>query len=728
MELPLTHLRVLDLLPVRHAMLGRLLADLGADVVLGSPRRAPTSRYEEVWQLAYDAGKRVAPLGAALTELTQQADVVLGSASSDVAGQVAVSLTEFGLTGPCKDWQGTDAVHLALSGALSCIGAPGRPPLLPPGRLGATIAAFQALWATLVAVRHASATGQPQVVDVSVLEALAQGLDPAYGIGGTAAGGRTAAEGPSGRPDAAHLYPVLDCRDGRVRIAVLAARQWGGMFSWLAQPEELSEPAYSSIVRRNKDHAILRPFLERHFASRTVAEALEQATAHGVPAARVVEPNDVHDSIHARKRGSFVRRCLTDGTSVAVAAGWLEIDGARARPQSNRPAADWSTLQGTSARNLTRPLEDVKVLDLGVIVAGAETSRLLADQGAHVVKVENAAFPDGSRQSVGRRGMNATVAWGHRNKESLGLDLRSARGKELFLALAAEADVVVSNFRPGTLESLGIGADVLHQVNPRLVVAQSSAYGARGPWSARMGYGPLVRAEAGITELWTYPDGTGGDAVTVYPDHTAARAVAAAVVAALVRRDRTGEGCTLDLAQQDVITSQVPVELTAPDDGQPLVDPVESTVSACAGDDDWVVVSVRDESDRAALARLLDGRTLAEWTLERTSAEAASELQTAGVPAGRMNRARELPQDPQLVARGFLRAMPHPLLERDLIGEARPAHFSTLPDPQVLPAPLPGQDSRAVLTAWLGLDPGTLDELVEQGVVQEPATREAVGA
>ncbi|MCU1600466.1 MAG: hypothetical protein JWO22_1175, partial [Frankiales bacterium] len=569
---------------------------------------------------------------------------------------------------------------------------------------------------------------QSQLVDVSVLEALAHGLDPAFGIGGTAAAGRTASEGPSGRPDGAHLYPVLACEDGRVRIAVLAARQWQGMFAWLGEPEELSDPAFASIVRRNKDRAVLRPFLERHFAERTVAQALEEAAAHGVPAARVVEPEDVHRSPHARERGSFVRRSLADGTGVAVADGWVEVDGVRARPQADRDLPDWSTTRPEPAGALTRPLEGVKVLDLGVIVVGAETSRLLADQGAQVVKVENAAFPDGSRQSVGPTGMSTTVAWGHRNKQSVGLDLRSPQGKDLFLALAAEADVVVSNFKPGTLESLGLGADVLHGVNPRLVIAHSSAYGARGPWSNRMGYGPLVRAEAGITQLWSYPDGTGADGVTVYPDHTAARAVAAALVAGLLRRDVTGEGCTLDLAQQEVIGVQVPAELAAPDDGQPLVDPVRSEVCACAGEDDWVAVSVRDDADRVALAALLDGQTLAVWTAERSSEEAAGLLQAAGVPAGRMNRARELAQDPQLSARGFLRPMEHPLLTKELVGEKRPARFSTLPDPEARPAPLPGQDSRAVLADWLGLETGTLDELVEQGIVQEPANDPAVVA
>ena len=118
--------------------------------------------------------------------------------------------------------------------------------------------------------------------------------------------------------------------------------------------------------------------------------------------------------------------------------------------------------------------------------------------------------------------------WGHRNKRSVGLDLRSAEGRELFLSLAKASDVVLGNFRPGTLESLGLGYDVLREASPGIVVADSSALGRTGPESRSMGYGPLVRAATGLTALWRYPGQPGGfcDSVTVYPDHTAARITA----------------------------------------------------------------------------------------------------------------------------------------------------------------------------------------------------------
>ncbi|NED70659.1 CoA transferase, partial [Streptomyces sp. SID10244] len=133
-----------------------------------------------------------------------------------------------------------------------------------------------------------------------------------------------------------------------------------------------------------------------------------------------------------------------------------------------------------------------RVLDLGVIVFGAELSRQFADYGADVIKIENANFPDGLRQSKRGARLSASVAWGHRNKRSLGVDLRSAEGAGVFRRLVAEADVVLANFKPGTLASMGFSYAELSRINPRIIVSESSAFGHDGPWRTRLGYGPLV--------------------------------------------------------------------------------------------------------------------------------------------------------------------------------------------------------------------------------------------
>ena len=129
--------------------------------------------------------------------------------------------------------------------------------------------------------------------------------------------------------------------------------------------------------------------------------------------------------------------------------------------------------------------------------------RLFADLGAEVIKIESAAYPDGLRQTPPGQIMSRSWALSHRNESSLGLDLRHPAGAEIFGRLVAGADAVFANFKPGTLASLGFSYEKLRDLNPRIVLAESSAFGATGPWSARMGYGPLVRATTGVTWLWT---------------------------------------------------------------------------------------------------------------------------------------------------------------------------------------------------------------------------------
>ncbi len=185
------------------------------------------------------------------------------------------------------------------------------------------------------------------------------------------------------------------------------------------------------------------------------------------------------------------------------------------------------------------PLEGIRVLDLGVIVVGADTGRLFGDLGADVVKIEHSAHPDGLR--VGKpTSMTQPFAAGHRNKRSIGIDLRSDQGRALAHRLVARSDVVLTNFKPGVAEALGMDYETLRRINPEIVVVDSSAFGPTGPWAKRLGYGPLVRAAVGFTDLWVYPgeSETFCDTVTVYPDHVAARIGTLSALALLLRRER----------------------------------------------------------------------------------------------------------------------------------------------------------------------------------------------
>jgi crotonobetainyl-CoA:carnitine CoA-transferase CaiB-like acyl-CoA transferase len=753
MDLPLEGVRVVELTDGLGELAGRFLGELGADVVrVDAPCLRPR---DAVYRATHDLNKRSVSLDLAQAEdragfeqLLAHADILLESTKPGVLedvslspealrarfpGLVIVSVTDFGRSGPYRDWVATEGVHHALGGVLSRSGLPGREPLLPPGSLATESAALQATWAALVAYTNRLDTGSGDLVDVSVYESTVQVLDPGYGIGGSATGGVPAAEGPRGRPDARHLYPMFPCLDGWVRICVLSPRQWQGMFRWLGEPEELADPQLASLGRRFAASERILPAIARLLAGKTRDEVVAEGQAFGVPTAALLDPAEVLTAEQFVTRGALVQ--LKVGTQpVIVPDGLVEVDGRRAGMRRPAPCPGEHTAevlaevlaevrvprapQDHVVSAAGRPLEGLRVLDLGVIVVGAELGRLLADLGAEVVKVENQAFPDGSRQSTRGGAISPGFAWGHRNKLGLGLNLRDPRGIALFKDLVAQSDVVLSNFKPGTMESLGLGADVLLAVNPRIVVADSSAFGPTGPWSARMGYGPLVRAAAGLSGLWRYPDDptSFSDASTIYPDHVAARVGAVGVLALLLRRRRTGRGGTVSVAQAETILVQLGHHLAAEQLG--MAPQPAGTVYPCAGDDEWCVVGIRDDADAARLREVVGGADVAAWMAARPPRQAMEELQAAGVPAGMMQRIRDYSDDPHLLDRRLFRTMEHPLLGVTMPCEGLPARFTALADVPLAPAPLPGEHSEQVLMNVLGMSAEDVASLAAEGVVE----------
>ena len=610
-----------------------------------------------------------------------------------------VSVTAFGRSGPYRDYAATEPVLAALGGVLSRSAACARPVLPPPGLIGQT-AAVHAAWAALVAYAQRLRTGTGEHADVPALEAVVHGFDPGFGAQGSAAAARPESF-PRGRPDAADYYPVFRCADGRVRICVLSRRQWRAMFAWLGEPAEFADPRYDTIPARFAASGQLNPLIAALFAGRAQEDLVAEGARRGIPVAGVLTPAEVLAARHFGEAGTLADAELAEGVRARVPSGYVRINGVRAglRRRAPRPGEHDGAVFGPrpeppaldlSGESGGGPLAGLRVLDLGVIVFGAELGRLLADQGADVIKVENSAFPDGLRQTLTGGAMNASFAWAQRNKRGLGLDLRREPGRRLFLDMVRQADVVLANFKPGTLASLGLSYAELAQVNPRIIVSDSSAFGSTGAWSGRLGYGPLVRASCGVSELWRDPDGAFCDGVTVYPDHVAAHVAAIAVLAAVIGRARSGRGAALEVAQADVAVMHLGPVLAALGAGQSGAPGDTAWVLPCAGDDEWCVIDVRDEGDRARLADLVGGADLARWTAERRPDAVMAAVQAAGVPAGSMRRLPELPADPHLAARESFRTMSHPLLSRPVPANARAARFSTIGDPPAAARPRPG--------------------------------------
>jgi crotonobetainyl-CoA:carnitine CoA-transferase CaiB-like acyl-CoA transferase len=785
---PLQGVRVVELADGRGEMCGRILGDLGADVVKAEPPGGAASRAEPPLHgdlsLAFatrNAGKRsvVIDLGLAdhrnqLLGLLDRADIWietlrpgrLSTASLDLElvrernpALVVLSISDFGQTGPYRDWVATDAVLLAMGGVLSRSGLPGREPLLPPGDMALQLTAAQAAWAALVSYWNRLETGRGDHIDFSLYEATAQAIEPAMGTVGTA---QAAGYEPTrGRP-APGPYPIFRCRDGHVRVALLAPRQWHAMRAWLGDPPELRDPSLETIRGRAIAADRLNAIFEEHFRARYKHELALEGQARGVPIAPVLTPIEVLANGHFHARRAIGRREVAAGLVADLPTGFAEIDGRRVAPgcrapalgEDTTPASVWRARDGRESERHSpaaarrRPLAGIRVLDFGVIVFGAEIARLFCELGADVIKVESRAFPDGARISP------VHFAIGHRGSRSLGVDLRSADGVEVVKRLAFRSDVLLSNFKPGTLEKLGLGADVLREVNPRLIVVSASALGDSGPWSGWMGYGPLVRCVSGLTSVWRYPDDEDNfsDSTVIHPDHYAARLTAVATLAALVRRRRSGHGAEIAVSQAEAILVQLGSLLAAEslhpgstdDVGEGVrADAAPWGVYACAGDDEWCAVTVRDDHDwgclrdalgdpewasgaelatargRVAHRREIDEQ-LSAWTRMRSPREVAAVLQRAGVPAGFMQRPEEYEDDPQLQARDFLRTFAQPGLAPLRIENA-PFRSESIGVPASRRAPETGEHTREICTEMLGLADQEVERLLASGVLEEPA-------
>jgi crotonobetainyl-CoA:carnitine CoA-transferase CaiB-like acyl-CoA transferase len=738
---PLSGVTVLDLSSGPMTAVGRLLADLGARV---TPVTLPgvTEPAPEPAPLATAINRHgMTPVPVDLLgwrRLLTTADILIENTTpgsdaekalavksirADHPALVILSISDFGRDTRFRGWQATTPVLHALTSELSRSGIPGRAPLVPPGsQLPYQVAAAQAAVLTLGVLIDRLRTGTGDLIDFSVLDGAMQTLDPPFGTAGTASGG-VALNAQRRDWDAERLrYPIIACKDGHIRICLLAKRQWHGMFEWMGRPEDFADPSFDRLRVRLGSPALLAA-IGQFCADRTRAELETEGQRHGVPTAAVLTLAEALRTEQVEQRGFFRQVDLGAGRRAPVPVGIAEIDGHRASaltvPAAENGSPSGAPILGARARrNEGRPLEGLRVLDLGVIVVGSDTGRLFGDLGADVVKIENSAFPDGLRGSL--TSVSHTYAAGHRNKRSIGIDLRCAEGRALAHRLVAMSDVVLTNFKPGVAATLGMDHATLRTINPGIVVVDSSAFGPTGPWAARMGYGPLVRAAAGVTDLWVYPDepDTFCDTVTVYPDHVAARVGALSAMAVLVRRERTGTGGAVSVAQSEVMLSHLAAEIA----GEVAAEPTRWWgLFPAAGEDAWIAVTARDASDESALRAVIGDEDLPAWTARHTAVGAMELLQAAGVPAGAVFHAADLPDWEYYLARRAFREELHPHGAEPFILENVQVHAERIADPPLRQAPLLGEQTREIARDLLGLTDTEIDDLIARGVLETAA-------
>jgi crotonobetainyl-CoA:carnitine CoA-transferase CaiB-like acyl-CoA transferase len=399
------------------------------------------------------------------------------------------------------------------------------------------------------------------------------------------------------------------------------------------------------------------------------------------------------------------------------------------------------------------PLAGILVLDLATIFAGPSAARHLADFGADVIKVEKPGAPDGARhlgETDGDDSFYYRIVG--RNKRPIELDLKSDGGKEVLLRLVARADVLVENFRPGTLERLGLGPDVLLEVNPGIVVLRVTGYGQDGPYAGRAGFGTIAEGMSTLAHTTGQTNGPPTLPPIALADEVTGLQGAFAILTALRHRDRTGEGQVIDLSLLDSL-----VDIVGPGPaiyrrtghvdgryGSRLVFSAPRNIYACS--DGYIVMSgsaneaalrifdaigqpdMRDDerfqtgSARIANVDELDA-IIEAWTRAHTVEQCISTLSEAGAACGPIYSSAELVADPHVVERESFVEVESPDGEGPVL-QLRPAPRLSLTPGAIRHAGLaPGACTDEIL-AELGFGPDEIEELRAAGAVgrsREPA-------
>ena len=406
------------------------------------------------------------------------------------------------------------------------------------------------------------------------------------------------------------------------------------------------------------------------------------------------------------------------------------------------------------------PLARLRAVVFTQAVAGAFTTKLLADMGAEVIQIESLTRPDPIRGGFppeltgtypdnlpGERPYNRNANFNSLNTNKLGitLDLRHQEAKDIFLDLVRASDIVAENFAARVMPNFGLDYEALREVNPSVIMLRMPAFGCYGPYSHYMGNGGTTEPMSGISSLLGYAGGPPINSGVMHTDPTAGLFGFASLLIAIHHRNRTGEGQLIDLSHQEtsihLIASQV-MEFsmtgetpTRQGNRNPRMAPHGNF--PCEGDDSWIAIAVRSNEEWKRLAAIIGDEVLADprftdlsgrlehveklerivarWTSVRDAASITIQLQTEGIPCAPVLKTREVVENPQLVARGFFETVDHPDTGAYL-HPGTPWRLSGMPYHPRTPAPGIGQHSVQVLRNLLGLSNAEIDGLVKRGI------------
>jgi crotonobetainyl-CoA:carnitine CoA-transferase CaiB-like acyl-CoA transferase len=396
------------------------------------------------------------------------------------------------------------------------------------------------------------------------------------------------------------------------------------------------------------------------------------------------------------------------------------------------------------------PLSGVRVLDLTGVVSGPFATMFLADQGADVIKIEpiGGDITRRSRATIDKAGeFSALFISSNRGKRSLSIDVKTEKGQDVLAKLVAQADVLVQNFRPGTMERLGLGPDKLRRRHPRLIYVSISGVGETGPYVKKRVYDPIIQGLSGFADIQSQPATNRPQMIrTIVCDKTTAVMTAQAVAAALYAREKTGQGDHIQVAMLDVMLSYLWPEgmmqytvvgseaaATDPNDRPDLVFKTSDGYITCGtiSDSEWQGFCKASGDPELALdsrfatpaARSVNATArinrMSEYIAQHTTAEWLDRLDAADVPCAPILRRNEIIHNEQVVARGIIVEFDQPKVGR--VRQPKPAARFELNEAAIGgPAPRIGEHSREILLD-LGYDDDAIDTMINDKSVRVAA-------
>ncbi len=777
--------RVLDLTNENGMFCGYLLAQLGATVIAveppgGSPARSLAPRDqsgESLWWAAYAQGKQSAvidlehPAGrAALDDLLTECDVLLESSSVAERHRlgltydtlqrtnpalVCVAITPFGMTGPKAAWPATDLTVWAASGAHDLTGDADRAPVRTSVPQTYLHAGADAAVAALLALRARDQSGRGQQVDVSAQQSSAQAaLSSILSFPNNS--DTTVRRVAGGLAAAFPIKLTWPCADGYIAITLLFGPAFTEpnrrLLRWVHEAgfcgrEDVEEDWGARILamslgQESSDaYDVLCGKIEAFTTTLTQAELFEEGLERGIYIAPTLSIPGLLEERHFQERdfwrqhahafpvpGPFAK--LSEGALPAPAAAPALDEHTGFPPGSKAP------LPGTSTATL--PLAGLKVLDFMWVIAGPFCTRVLADYGATVVKVESTTKIEPARTSPpfkdGEKTPEHALPFMDFNTGKLSVTVNPGNpvGREVILDLVRWADVVTESFSPKAMKDWGLDYATLKKINPELIMLSSCLMGQTGPRAKVPGYGNMAAAITGFYELTGWQDRSPAGPYLAYTDGVSPRFMLTTLLAALRQRERTGRGQHIDISQ-----AEAAIHLLAPavfdyganghvwgrDGNRDLnmcphgVFPVRATdvwiAIACANDDHWRRLRAQLGSSAPAdpLATLAERKAreeelevlLAAWTAAHDPETLQTTLIDAGVPAHIVHTSQTAWEDPQYRHRQHFVEVPHTAVGSAVVEGTRfklhgtPARIHRGP-------PATGEHNIEVLTDVLGYD------------------------